>query len=476
MPIEIVDMRFFYMFPDKTACKVLTATNFVFTISSGLILIAIAMERYRRICLPFNKQLTVFQARLICFISVIIACVLSWPSLIFYTIVDVDVPIPGTGVIKGYDCTTVKEDSLKVYLNAFNVLQILLFIFTVLPLIFLYVLVYRQLNKLKQFQKYRSREVCISPKTSRLIGIDDSSTEKLTNNKDTSKLSGTNTMVSISENSENQIDGPNMAKNFLTQGTSEGEVSTSGTSLGSEDTKQVCESNRDDEIIKPTELEQTNILSQQKEQNDPLEQGENVETGVPDVISKPFKNDNVTGESGKIRLVSGYSLHKRKPIDLNSVTYTTLMLVITITFIVSFLPYLCLVVWRSLSTGFVEYKMTDLQLIFYSTCIRSYFLNSALNPIIYGFFNSQFRTFFTSVCCFWSGTKFNCKRRSKRTDVDYIIESMTGTLIFSTSMFCQSFLGRFILLFTFCVLTHFGSFVSKTFNFPRVEVNYVEGC
>ncbi|KAK3611521.1 hypothetical protein CHS0354_016456 [Potamilus streckersoni] len=77
MPMEIVDIRFFYLFPDATACKVLRTTHFLCTIASGIILIAIATEIYRKICLPFRKQITVFQAKFICVISTLISMFFS---------------------------------------------------------------------------------------------------------------------------------------------------------------------------------------------------------------------------------------------------------------------------------------------------------------------------------------------------------------------------------------------------------------
>ncbi|KAK3584528.1 hypothetical protein CHS0354_039262 [Potamilus streckersoni] len=368
MPKVVVHLRFVYMFPDKTACTVLIASNFVFTMSSGLILIAIAMERYRRICLPFKKQLTVFQARFICLISVPIACVFSWPSLLLYQVVDVDVPVIGLGVIKGYDCKAVKDDNLKMYLNAFSVIQILLFIFSVLSLTVLYALVYRKLQKLKQFQKYGTREVCISTKRSGLDDTDNSSTKRSSKCNDTPKCCGNNTKVSISKKSEKKVDSPNMANNLLGSVTSERNVTTTETSLVGEEINKVSEYSRanTDENIKPIELEQSNNLSHQKEHYVSSQVGCNVEREVCSRTFRKFDRDNITREDGKINLGSGYSLHNRRPTDLNSVRYTTLMLVIAVTFILSFLPYICFEVWRNVSTGYEPDKMTDIQLILHS--------------------------------------------------------------------------------------------------------------
>ena len=90
---------------------------------------------------------------------------------------------------------------------------------------------------------------------------------------------------------------------------------------------------------------------------------------------------------------------RMKMLDINTIKYTVIMLVITIIFIVSFLPYLSLIIWRSYSKEHEVNIMTDAQLLWLQIGLRSYFLNSSLNPLIYGFFNSNFRAFFYGLVC-----------------------------------------------------------------------------
>ncbi|KAL3887972.1 hypothetical protein ACJMK2_000357 [Sinanodonta woodiana] len=421
MPIEIVDMRFFYMFPNITVCKVLTATNFVFTISSGLILIAIATERYRRICLPFRKQITIVQARLICFASTFIACFFSWPSLVLYTIVTVDVPVPGSTLIHGYDCTAVKEDSLKVYLNAFNIIQILLFIFSVVTLVVLYALVYRQLNRLKDFRRSTAGHDSLSSTPSAFLTTAVTSADKTNKIKDTHKHRGNNYVLNDANKSISQNSNSKMTGNFIrnvTSLTSGKKDMTQETSFVSERYPKLSEANSEnkDESGKPITLEQITIQAQHDKEPDSLELGENDDTEIPDRTSGKFNTNSISRESGLNKLESVYSLNRKGSKDKTRVRYTTVMTVITVTFVVSFLPYLCLVAWRSLSADYDLNKMTDLQLIFFSIAIRSYFINSAINPIIYGFYNSQFREFVVSVCTACCGAKPNCERVSDTTD------------------------------------------------------------
>jgi hypothetical protein len=54
---EISDELNPYMFQDEIACKVFRFVNFTLAITTGLMLVVIASERYRRICRPQGKQL-----------------------------------------------------------------------------------------------------------------------------------------------------------------------------------------------------------------------------------------------------------------------------------------------------------------------------------------------------------------------------------------------------------------------------------
>ena len=90
---------------------------------------------------------------------------------------------------------------------------------------------------------------------------------------------------------------------------------------------------------------------------------------------------------------------RMKMLDINTVKYTFIMIIIAVVFICSCLPYLGLAVWRVYADENLVYDFSDAQQVWFQIGIRSYFLNCAINPFIYGFFNSQFRTYFYKACC-----------------------------------------------------------------------------
>lgn len=64
--------------------------------------------------------------------------------------------------------------------------------------------------------------------------------------------------------------------------------------------------------------------------------------------------------------------------------------VITLAFVLSFLPSLALMTLNTVKTKFAQ-TLTDHQFVAYSLFLRTYFINNSINPIIYGFLNQLFR-------------------------------------------------------------------------------------
>uniref|UniRef100_A0A0B6ZZK1 G-protein coupled receptors family 1 profile domain-containing protein n=1 Tax=Arion vulgaris TaxID=1028688 RepID=A0A0B6ZZK1_9EUPU len=82
---------------------------------------------------------------------------------------------------------------------------------------------------------------------------------------------------------------------------------------------------------------------------------------------------------------------KGRPKQRNITRKTTIIaFVVTLVFIISFVPHLCLQVAHLIYKGFDE-KLQGVPLVAYNIFIRSYFINSASNPIIYGVLNDNFR-------------------------------------------------------------------------------------
>jgi hypothetical protein len=70
---------------------------------------------------------------------------------------------------------------------------------------------------------------------------------------------------------------------------------------------------------------------------------------------------------------------------------TLMLFIITVVFILSFIPHLVLMVINAMNSMFVK-DMSPVGIAFYNIFLRSFVINNMANPIIYGFCDKKFRT------------------------------------------------------------------------------------
>jgi len=84
VPGEVVSQLYWYTYPSRTLCKVKSFFN-VFTISAeAFCLFTIAVDRYRKVCRPFGKQITPKTAKLLCGLIYLSAIAVGLPTAIFW--------------------------------------------------------------------------------------------------------------------------------------------------------------------------------------------------------------------------------------------------------------------------------------------------------------------------------------------------------------------------------------------------------
>ncbi|KAL4237697.1 hypothetical protein ACF0H5_002412 [Mactra antiquata] len=150
MPFIIVDLRNpLESTLSSSACKILRCNNYFICSASALTLIIIATDRYRKICVPFGKQITQKVASLLCGLMLFVAMLLSWPALILFGIRRVKV---GTN-LTGTRCWTEDKpnyDDLQAY---FNVVLIVCVFIAFVVLVVLYTLIGRVISKQNSFKR-----------------------------------------------------------------------------------------------------------------------------------------------------------------------------------------------------------------------------------------------------------------------------------------------------------------------------------
>ncbi|XP_052763587.1 neuromedin-U receptor 2-like [Mya arenaria] len=278
IPSEIATLRLFFTYDNSIACKIFRFVNHFAAIGSIGVLLEISIDRYRKICRPFRRQLNHNQTKVACAGSIVGALFFSWPSLVFCKAVPVDVRNENGQQVTGYTCTTTKEEKYRNYLWIFNSTHFVIFICFTIILCVMYALVWSVLLKRKTYSE--TSEVSA-------IGV---------------------------------------------------EPSYSGDSM-----------------------------------------------------------DRST-QSARMAVEMATQPSHTKP---RTVRLTMLMVVITVVFVVSFLPFFLLVIWRAKNGTFESDFLSDSDLVAFQFGIRSYLFSSAINPFMYGFFNSEFREYVRKVVCAW---------------------------------------------------------------------------
>ena len=86
--------------------------------------------------------------------------------------------------------------------------------------------------------------------------------------------------------------------------------------------------------------------------------------------------------------LSGSKIFNRR----TSASKTTFMLfIVTMVFVISFVPYCVIVLIRHVTEGNMYIKLNNHVKAVYLLCLRSHALSSAINPVIYSFVNVSFR-------------------------------------------------------------------------------------
>ena len=626
MPMEIADLRFYFNFKSMAACKTLRVVTYFASIGSGLTLVIIAIDRYRRICKPFERQLKRKHVKTACVVIGILAAAFSWPAAVFNKVEEVDIESLHNITVKGHDCTLTKNSSFKTYILVFKLIYAVAFVLITGILSVLYTFVGKQLYRHKKFRFYvakkraRTTRIKINEEpnalpeegllhmtgdgapSSEVFGDPPDASEPivdlrefvtndlpgLENAQPESELTVVNRVtaetdqaglpnkskslksVTICDPSYNQIfdieprgerlprpisaqngilerkyedlqrqedlkeqsdlslieqydpDGlhldrtrPISASSFATFSTRPSSATTSNAEDKPIYPEHLGVDNDYDIMFRPIQEENREEISQTFNDNEspdfvlenideakdkkenvikrhpviPVLETEKTYISIPDETTgsnvdlkaeintakvdqrplsqtssetksskassrlKRFKRNAITPvstfESSTISstvtdvtltssVASRASTVKRfkrlfkqtgktdtdtdnikdlrtKMLDINTVKYTMIMITVTVVFVLSFMPYLALVIWRFYEEEHETEVMSDTELLLFQIGMRSIFLQSSLNPIIYGGFNSKFRAFFYTTFCACCASKRKRRSRIKKT-------------------------------------------------------------
>ncbi|ESO98219.1 hypothetical protein LOTGIDRAFT_231336 [Lottia gigantea] len=275
IPTEIIDLRYPYMFFLPIVCKLLRFVHSSTIISSSSCLIAVAFDRYYRIC-RLGKQFSVGKARGLSILSVVLGILTAAPSVMIFGKKTIDLKING---VYGVDCST--DDSIRgtIYPTIYYACLFNLFFMTVMFFAVLYTKIGIEIWKRKR--------------------------------------------ANISDQLVNSDSGGNKHTIATT-------------------------------VSDPTSTE----------------------------MSSDIDDGNHIGKHPKARPKSKQRMRVGRT--------TTVLFAVTLAYILSFLPYLIVMVVRSVLKDF-ESNLDSTGEVIYKFCVKSFFINNAINPLIYSFLNLSFR-------------------------------------------------------------------------------------
>ena len=385
-------------FDHHLLCKVSRFTTYTVSAAYSFMLVAIAVDRYLLVCRPFKgMNLGIAYARRTCVFAVVLAVLTQWPSLIYYGTMTYTMPVPGAEgtYVEGKTCLIsnyyLKNKMIPLAFNYFLFGgHIVIFIL----LITFYILIGRKLYMASHLvapiprKKLKLLRMSV---VSAITGVPPS-TSMNSRNRDSYEYE----QQRNSATSDGNIELPNMSTDVILVKTSVGEVNDGQGTQSIIPTSQV---EKQTVSRKPLNLELKQFKSCNLENHtcssssDPnlrcLTAPITYRTDTPDSV-RPLLNRSI---SDNCILDINYDQCKT-PTDIKETSLrqnTVIMRMVTLTFILSYFPFLVIVTLRYSNPGDIPDKLSKPALIAYHVFLRSYFINSVIRPFIYIFMNEEFR-------------------------------------------------------------------------------------
>ncbi|OWF49177.1 D(2) dopamine receptor B-like [Mizuhopecten yessoensis] len=401
VPVEILTVLNQYEFDNPVACVISRFVNSAGTVSASTILILIAIDRYRKICQPLEWQISNKRAKILSVCSMIFGVVFSIPNIFLYGVRTREVVFESF-VYNGTECSVSDAWSESRFPLINNVVTLLMFIVSAVTLVTLYSIIGRNVRFFARRQEQRKNSsvvldthsgantavkrrvsemrsqdglsadsVCENPKRRcRKLPIPEENNQTLNQSKSSDQLVQTlDREQTLHEIIELETDLEQKSDSCDSKDNAYYEVET-GETIGSAPIILIN--------CSPKTKETTpNIRTLSDSTHTSISKISSLKTKVSSVL--PSNHRHISRDTSR----QNKNLAK-------STTY--LMFIISMVFILNFVPYLLLVILRELKDDFVDsLQNNDAARTAYRFFLRSYFANCAVNPIIYSIFDRRFR-------------------------------------------------------------------------------------
>ncbi|XP_045202019.1 cholecystokinin receptor type A-like [Mercenaria mercenaria] len=329
--------------------------------SSCFVLWIISIDRHRKICKPFGKQVTVSNAKHVVTGLVLFALLLSIKELVHYSSIEILLNTStSNGTITGYYCKEIKGPGYRISIFVFNAIDMILFAIIWVTQVVVYTLIIYSLVKIRQ--KVSQKADHFKTPEFDLPAADESLRDPVSNDM-SGDIPDSKDKDNISRNTISTLDLSDFTNNA---------TNCSDVNFGF--SKQ---------IDKHTNSSETNIR----------------QSNNTNIEEFSFGRSARGKELGTIRTNNGHGNMKVKAIAPMEMKLTLMLFSVSLVFVLCFTPYFVMIIW-ALDAG-KEYEL-EAGIKF---AIRLPYLNSVFNPFIYCIFNSEFRSFVKVMlkeCCPWN--------------------------------------------------------------------------
>lgn len=445
-PIEIIVMRYSLKLDHPFLCKVARYSTYVLNSSSALILLGIAIDRFKRICKPYQGTFSEKQSKYICIVSIVCSLCMPWPALVLYGTREVDL-----GNATGYACLLQNKFDSTPYPMIFFGVMITTTMLLFAALAALYYLVGKQIYVHRSFKLKNCTHVQrIEDEKSVTVRPSEKSTSdkpKLSNhtpNNDAPKAlsdgvnkEDINGQLPDTENCDAQIIVEEVSNDIVKDNNNKEynedklrpyqlgipAPCVEDTSCGLLDIPSNCQNNGSFSEKSLIELSTRDISFDSRVSNGT---DKTKETDFqPQQSSPQRRKQKQKRKTKRVRymLVRGAStmhasgrVHCSNCLTVRIGRSTLMLFLITLAYVLSFLPFYTIVVVRQTCEGFITGMSTGGTMA-YEVFLRSYILSSAINPFIYSFCNIQFREYckdlFSRLLLHRSNSSLNSKFRRR---------------------------------------------------------------
>ncbi|KAL3889965.1 hypothetical protein ACJMK2_002279 [Sinanodonta woodiana] len=392
IPYHVLDLINPYTYTNHVACKCLSFVMTFFTLGSVFVLTVVGVDRFFKICRPLKKQVSDFGTRKACGIAILTSLLVSWPNALIYGHSSVPVPVEiGENHLTGVECfidDDYKDTMLPIIFIGFNCL---VFISTIVVLIVLYSLICHVIYVREKNQTEISRSI---PKSG-LASADETPYGS-------SILTIADSVHNINRDEIHQDQGIPLLilKDVESQVDKSGEVAQSETSFQGRKSESVeCLGNTGDISKHANDTGALPKAGLQK--SHPLIERSATACGSTNIFNpsrtlaaerRRQSAPSTQKERSFVKSLRKLTSHTSTILSTEKHTrkITKMMFTITLVFIVSYLPHLCIAILDAVDSHFWD-DLSSNELVVYDMLLRTYLINNMANPIIYGFWDIRFR-------------------------------------------------------------------------------------